>query len=96
EIKDTVKAKKNSKMQWTMVTTKDTEVTVESDSRIVLSRNGKRLAIEIKAPVKVKAGTWPCKSDRPYEIADATCVGFHTQLAAGQEYLFEVKLVPLK
>ena len=96
EIKDTVKAKKNSKMQWTMVTTKETKVTVESDSRIVLSRNGKQLAIEIKAPVKVKAGTWPCKSEHPYEKADATCVGFHTQLAAGQEYLFEVKLVPLK
>lgn len=95
EIRDTVKPVKNSSMQWTMITTKETKVTVESDSRILLERNGKKLAVEITAPVKVTAGTWPCKSEHAYEKADATCLGFHTRLNAGQEYEFLVKLVPL-
>ncbi len=94
EVCDTLKTTKSLPMRWTMLTTKDTKVSVESDSCILLERSGKRLAIEIEAPLKVRTSTWPCKANNDYETSDATAVGFDTQLSANQEYVFRVRLVP--
>ena len=94
EVCDTLTTTKNLPMRWTMLTTKDTKVVVESDSRILLERNGKQLAVEIDAPLKVVTASWPCKADNDYETSDAIAVGFNTQLPANREHVFRVRLVP--
>ena len=81
-------------MRWTMLTPSDANL--KGKNKIVLSRNGKRLVIEVNAPVKVRLKTWSTSPTTSYDAPNpgTVLVGFESTLPANSHYKFRVKLIP--
>lgn len=86
--------KKSTTMRWTMLTPSDAKL--KGKNKIVLSRNGKRLVMEINAPVKVRLKTWSTSPTTSYDAPNpgTVLVGFESALPANSHYKFRVKLIP--
>ena len=86
--------KKSTTMRWTMLTPSDANL--KGKNKIVLSRNGKRLVIEVNAPVKVRLKTWSTSPTTSYDAPNpgTVLVGFESTLPANSHYKFRVKLIP--
>ena len=81
-------------MRWTMLTPANAEL--KGKNKIVLNRNGKRLVMEISAPVKVRLRTWSTAPTTSYDAPNpgTVLVGFESVLPANSQYTFRVKLMP--
>ena len=81
-------------MRWTMLTPSDAKL--KGKNKIVLSRNGKRLVMEVNAPVKVRLKTWSTSPTTSYDAPNpgTVLVGFESTLPANSHYKFRVKLIP--
>lgn len=86
--------KKSTTMRWTMLTPSDANL--KGKNKIVLSRNGKRLVMEVNAPVKVRLKTWSTSPTTSYDAPNpgTVLVGFESTLPANSHYKFRVKLIP--
>ena len=86
--------KKSTTMRWTMLTPSDAKL--KGKNKIVLSRNGKRLVMEVNAPVKVHLKTWSTSPTTSYDAPNpgTVLVGFESTLPANSHYKFRVKLIP--
>ena len=86
--------KKSTTMRWTMLTPSDAKL--KGKNKIVLSRNGKRLVMEVSAPVKVRLKTWSTSPTTSYDAPNpgTVLVGFESTLPANSHYKFRVKLIP--
>ena len=86
--------KKSTTMRWTMLTPSDANL--KGKNKIVLSRNGKRLVMEVNAPVKVHLKTWSTSPTTSYDAPNpgTVLVGFESTLPANSHYKFRVKLIP--
>lgn len=85
---------KPTTMRWTMLTPANAEL--KGKNKIVLNRNGKRLVMEISAPVKVRLRTWSTAPTTSYDAPNpgTVLVGFESVLPANSQYTFRVKLMP--
>lgn len=86
--------KKSTTMRWTMLTPSDAKL--KGKNKIVLSHNGKRLVMEVNAPVKVRLKTWSTSRTTSYDAPNpgTVLVGFESTLPANSHYKFRVKLIP--
>jgi len=86
--------KKSTTMRWTMLTPSDAKL--KGKNKIVLSHNGKRLVMEVNAPVKVRLKTWSTSPTTSYDAPNpgTVLVGFESTLPANSHYKFRVKLIP--
>ena len=86
--------KKSTTMRWTMLTPSDAKL--KGKNKMVLSRNGKRLVMEVNAPVKVRLKTWSTSPTTSYDAPNpgTVLVGFESTLPANSHYKFRVKLIP--
>ena len=86
--------KKSTTMRWTMLTPSDAKL--KGKNKIVLSHNGKRLVMEVNAPVKVHLKTWSTSPTTSYDAPNpgTVLVGFESALPANSHYKFRVKLIP--
>lgn len=86
--------KKSTTMRWTMLTPSDAKL--KGKNKIVLSSNGKRLVMEVNAPVKVRLKTWSTSPTTSYDAPNpgTVLVGFESTLPANSHYKFRVKLIP--
>ena len=81
-------------MRWTMLTPAKAEL--RGKNKIVLSRNGKHMRMEISAPVKIRLRTWSTVPTTAYDAPNpgTMLVGFESALPANSHYTFRVKLIP--
>lgn len=86
--------KKGTTMRWTMLTPAKAEL--RGKNKIVLSRNGKHMRMEISAPVKIRLRTWSTVPTTAYDAPNpgTMLVGFESALPANSHYTFRVKLIP--
>jgi hypothetical protein len=83
-------------VRWTMVTT--ASVTLISKRVAELSKDGKRLLVQVDAPADVILRTWSTDPVQPYDAPnpDTVLLGFETTLPALTNASLAVRLVPLR
>ncbi|MEZ0538965.1 heparinase II/III domain-containing protein [Fibrella arboris] len=87
---------KETTVRWTMAT--PATVTITGDNRAELTKNGKKLTLQVQAPAKVVMKTWPTTPSRSFENPNTgtTLVGFEVTLPAGSTSALTVLLLPEK
>lgn len=87
---------KNAVVRWTMLT--DATVKIKGKNKIMLSKNGKKLRLEVISKTPVKMKIWSTQSPNDYDAdnKDTYLVGFETTVFAGQTIPFTVHLLPEK
>lgn len=94
-IKDEIETSENpTKMQWTMVTPAEAEIT--GKNQITLTQNGKSVALMVISKQEVKLKTWSAAPVHSYDAENEGIirVGFEVDLEANKAYDFTVMLVP--
>jgi hypothetical protein len=86
-----------TKIRWTLLT--PAEVKISGNNTIELTKNGKKLLLQVNAPVQVTLKTWP--TDPPPNSYDAPnpgtiLTGFEVMLPANTKTAITVSLVPEK
>jgi hypothetical protein len=87
-------ANKETVVRWTLLTT--AEARFKGGKAIELRKDGKKLTVEISAPVKVTLKTWPTTPTHDYDAPNpgATLVGFEATIPANTSVAWTVKLIP--
>jgi hypothetical protein len=96
-VKDELEtAAKGATVRWTMLTAATVEVT--GNNRAVLTKDGKKLLLEVVEPAEVNIVTWPTAPLHSYDAPNpgTTLVGFEVTLPAGAKQSITVLLVPEK
>lgn len=85
---------KETTVRWTLLTTADAKL--KGGNTIELRKDGKKLKLEISAPVKITLKTWPTTPTHDYDAENpgATLVGFEATIPANTEISWTVKLIP--
>jgi small-conductance mechanosensitive channel len=85
---------KSAKVRWTMLT--PAEVKINSGNSVELTKDGKKLILEVSAPVKVTMKTWSTDPPNSYDAPNpgTVLVGFEVTLPPNSENALEVKLIP--
>ncbi|MHA4845417.1 heparinase II/III domain-containing protein [Flavitalea antarctica] len=94
-VRDEIKTgDKSAKVRWTMLT--PAEVKIISDNSLELTKDGKKLILEVRSPVKVTMKTWSTDPPNSYDAPNpgTILVGFEVMLPANSENALEVTLVP--
>ena len=95
EITDRVIPTKETTFTWTMVLEKGVSASVESESSIVLSQNGKTVHVRVSSDAATPAATaskWNCQATSSYESTSAQCVGFNSTIPADKESVYKVTI----
>lgn len=95
-VSDYVRNKsKATKMRWTMLT--PAKAKVKGKNKIILTQNGKRLTLQVDAPIKIDMKTWSTSPTTSYDAENpgTVLVGFETILPADSQYTFHIKLTPI-
>jgi hypothetical protein len=87
-------ANKETTVRWTLLTT--AEAKLRGSKVIELRKDGKKLTVEISAPLKVTLKTWPTTPSHDYDAPNpgATLVGFEAVIPANTSVAWTVKLIP--
>ena len=87
---------KSAKVRWTMLT--PAEVKIISDNSLELTKDGKKLILEVRSPVKVTMKTWSTDPPNSYDAPNpgTTLVGFEVTLPANSKTAITVALIPEK
>lgn len=97
EITDCVRTCENSvEMEWNLMTSFDTECSVEENGDILLRRNGKSLRIEFVSSncLSLQSRVEECVPQTSYESIRAKRVGFTVQLPPRTKSRFKIVLMP--
>ncbi|HEX9956066.1 MAG TPA: heparinase II/III family protein, partial [Fibrella sp.] len=83
-------------VRWTMAT--PAAVTILDGNRAELTKNGKKLILQVREPANVVMKTWPTTPSRDYENPNTgtTLVGFEVVVPAGSKAALTVLLIPEK
>ena len=70
---------------------------VKGKNKIILTQNGKRLTLQVDAPIKIDKKTWSTSPTTSYDAENPgpVLVGFETILPADSQYTFHIKLTPI-
>lgn len=87
---------KETTVRWTMATS--AAVNITGDDRAELTKNGKKLVLQVQEPAKVMMKTWSTTPSRSFENPNTgtTLVGFEVVLPAGAKSALTVLLIPEK
>lgn len=96
-IRDELEAlDKATTVRWTMLTPADVVITGENGA--TLSKDGKKLFMQVQAPLKVTMKTWSTQSTTDYDAPNpgTIMVGFECEIPANSTTSFQVLLIPEK
>jgi len=96
-IRDELQTKPNeTTVRWTMAT--PATVTIVGENRAELTKNGKKLILQVQEPAKVVMKTWPTTPSRSFENPNTgtSLVGFEVVLPANSTAAMTVLLIPEK
>ena len=81
-------------IRWTMLTPADVKIT--GDSKAELTKDGKKLILQVQSPIKVSMKTWSTDPPNSYDAPNpgTTLVGFEVIVPAKSKTAFDVLLVP--
>ena len=94
-VRDEVKtAGSESTIQWRMLTSAEAKIT--GKNTIELSKEGKKLTIEVAEPAKVTMKTWATTPSHDYDTPNpgTILVGFEVTVPANTSATLSVKLIP--
>ena len=82
------------KVRWTMLTT--AQVSIEKNSEVLLTKDGRQLTLRVDSPAKVSLKTWSTQPTTTYDAPNpgTTLLGFEIELPANTHETFAVKLIP--
>ena len=85
---------KETTVRWTMLTPADVKIT--GDSNAELTKDGKKLILQVQSPIKVSMKTWSTDPPNSYDAPNpgTTLVGFEVIVPANSKSAFTVQLVP--
>ena len=85
---------KETTIRWTMLTPADVKIT--GDSKAELTKDGKKLILQVQSPIKVSMKTWSTDPPNSYDAPNpgTTLVGFEVIVPANSKTAFNVQLVP--
>jgi hypothetical protein len=81
-------------IRWTMLTPADVKITALD--RAELTKDGKKLILQVQSPTKVSMKTWSTDPPNDYDAPNpgTMLVGFELKLPANIKTAFNVQLVP--
>ncbi|MEZ0483855.1 heparinase II/III domain-containing protein [Fibrella aquatica] len=87
---------KEATVRWTMAT--PATVTILGNNRVELTKDGKKLILQVQEPANVTMKTWPTMPSRTYENQNkgTTLLGFEVVLPAKSKSAITVVLMPEK
>ena len=94
-VRDEIKTNhKPAKIRWTMLTPATVQIT--SANTAELTKDGKKLKLQVASPGKVTMKTWSTDPPNSYDAPNpgTTLVGFEVTLDANTENTLEVMLIP--
>jgi len=94
-VRDEIKTNnKIAKIRWTMLTPATVQIT--SANTAELTKDGKKLKLQVSSPGKVTMKTWSTDPPNSYDAPNpgTTLVGFEVTLDANTENTLEVMLIP--
>jgi hypothetical protein len=94
-VRDEIEALPNeTTIRWTMLT--PAEVKITGPDRAELTRDGKKLILQVQAPAKVTMKTWSTDPPNSYDAPNpgTMLVGFELILPANAKTAFNVQLIP--
>ncbi|GAA4746052.1 heparinase II/III domain-containing protein [Flavisolibacter ginsenosidimutans] len=94
-IRDEVQARDTATvLRWTMLTPADVKIT--GSNTLELTKNGKRLLLQVTEPANVTMKTWSTAPPHDYDAPNpgTTLVGFEVSLPPNAKTALSVKLIP--
>lgn len=81
-------------VRWTMLTPADVKIT--GDGRAELTKDGKKLMLQVQSPIKVSMKTWSTDPPNSYDAPNpgTVLVGFEMTVPANTKTAFNVQLLP--
>lgn len=81
-------------IRWTMLTPADVKIT--GDNKAELTKDGKKLLLQVQSPIKVSMKTWSTDPPNSYDAPNpgTALVGFELIVPANTKTAFNVQLVP--
>jgi hypothetical protein len=96
-VRDEIETLNNeTTIRWTMLTPADVKIT--GPDKAELMKNGKKLILQVRSPLKVTMKTWSTDPPNSYDAPNpgTILVGFEIQVPANAKTAFDVELVPEK
>ena len=92
ETRDTA----NTVIRWTLLT--PGEVKIIDNNKAELTKNGKKLILQVQEPLQVTMKTWPTDPPKSYDAPNpgTALVGFEIELPANSKTAITVALIPAK
>ena len=94
-VRDEVETgREQTTLRWTLLTPADARITGKNS--IELTRNGKRLILQVQEPANVIMKTWPTDPPHSYDAPNPGTVltGFEVSVPAGTKTVLSVALIP--
>lgn len=94
-VRDEIQALNNeTTVRWTMLTPADVRISGENTAE--LTKDGKKLTLQVQAPMKVTMKTWSTDPPNSYDAPNpgTTMVGFEVTVPANTAAAFTVQLIP--
>lgn len=94
-VRDEIETLNNeTTIRWTMLTPAD--VKIMGTNKAELSKDGKKLILQVQSPIKVTMKTWSTDPPNSYDAPNpgTTLVGFELIVPANSKAAFNVELVP--
>jgi hypothetical protein len=94
-VRDEIKTLgKETRIRWTMLTTAD--VSISGKNSFELSKDGKKLKLEVMEPAKINLKTWSTVPPNSYDAPNpgTTLIGFEVTIPADTSAALSVKLIP--
>lgn len=81
-------------IRWTMLTPAD--VSISGDNKAELTKDGKKLTLQVQSPIKVSMKTWSTNPPNSYDAPNpgTSLVGFELTAPANSKIAFNVELIP--
>lgn len=95
-IQDEIKtlSDKGSKVRWAMATDATPQIT--ADNRIVLTKGGKQLTVQVNSEVDIHMAVWSAETGKDYDFPNpgVSMIGFELDLPKQTEVTWYVSLLP--
>jgi hypothetical protein len=94
-VRDEIEAMPNeTRIRWTLLTPADVKIT--GDNKAELTKDGKKLFLEVQSPVMVTMKTWSTDPPQSYDAPNpgTAMVGFEVVIPSSTKTAFTVSLIP--
>ena len=96
-VRDEIEALANETViRWTLLT--PAQVNIVGENKVELTKNGKKLVMQVESPIKVTMKTWSTDPPKDYDAPNpgTTLVGFEVTIPANAKTELLVSLIPEK